>query len=77
MLLNYVNQLRLQARTGGWDVPLLDDAAARGDVGVIAGFVREGTRRTGERHGVLFAEEFRVVRFGGMEALLDATGRRR
>lgn len=77
MLLNYINQLRLQARTGGWDLPVLDDAARSGDVSVIGSFVREGTRQTGERHGVAFAEEFRVVRFGGLEGVLDAFGVKR
>jgi LmbE family N-acetylglucosaminyl deacetylase len=76
MLLNYINQLRLQARTGGWEVPALDAAARDGDVSLVGSLVREGTRRTGERHGLAFAEEFRVVRFGGLEGLLEVMGRR-
>jgi N-acetylglucosamine malate deacetylase 1 len=77
MLRNFVNQLRLQARTGGWELPALDDAGRTGDVSVLGPFVREGTRQTGARHGVEFAEEFRVVRFGGLERLLDTIGVRR
>lgn len=72
---NFVHQLRLQARTGGWSIPLLDHAYERGELDeVIDLFVRGGSTRTGERHGLAAAEEFRVVRFGGLSALLDRFG---
>ncbi|HEY5155881.1 MAG TPA: PIG-L family deacetylase [Acidimicrobiales bacterium] len=77
MLTNFVNQLRLQARTGGWELPVLDEALASGDLrSLIDSLLRRQAERTGERHGVALAEEFRVVRFGGLEGLLDAFGRR-
>ena len=77
MLTNFVNQLRLQARTGGWELPVLDEALASGDLRpLLDPLLRRQAERTGERHGVALAEEFRVVRFGGLEGLLDAFGRR-
>ena len=75
---NYVNQLRLQARTGGWDLPGLDDIAAGADLRpFLEHSVGERSRRIGTKHGLDAAEEFRVVRFGGQQALLDKYGRRR
>ncbi len=77
MMGNYVNQLRLQARTGGWSLPMLDAIAAGGDLNdFMAMLVRGGARQVGERHGLGPAEEFRVVRFGGLEGLLERHGRR-
>ncbi len=77
MMRNFFNQLRLQAHTGGWELPAVDDALSAGDVSeVLARMVRAGSERTGERYGVRAAEEFRVVTFGGMQSLLDALGRR-
>lgn len=75
---NYVNQLRLQARTGGWDLPGLDEIAAGGDLRpFLEQSIVERARRIGTRHGLTAAEEFRVVRFGGQQALLEKYGRRR
>ncbi len=77
MLTNFVNQLRLQARTGGWGVPFIDDALSSGDLRSLLGpLLRRQAELTGERHGLPMAEEFRVVRFGGLEALLEAFGHR-
>lgn len=78
MMTNYANQLCLQAGTGGWDLPLAAEAAATGEVGrLLEPLVRAGAARTGSPHGLPAAEAFRVVTFGGMEALLDMLGRRR
>ncbi len=78
MLLNFFNQLRLQADTGGWDVPVLDEALAAGQVDqLLPGLLRSGAERLGASYGVGAAEEFRVVTFGGMEGMLDALGTRR
>ena len=75
---NYVNQLRLQARTGGWDLPGLDDIAAGANLRpFLEHTVSERARRIGAKHGLTAAEEFRVVRFGGQQALLEKYGRRR
>jgi hypothetical protein len=43
---------------------------------LVAMLVRAGSQRTGARHGVAAAEEFRIVTFGGMSALLDSHGTR-
>ncbi len=75
-LRNAAEQLRLQARTGGWQVPLLDQARA-GDPGPLAELLLRGAaERAGKRHGLRAAEEFRVVRFGGLAGLLQTLGRR-
>jgi len=75
MMLNYFNQLRLQARTGGWAVPMIDDALADGRVDtVLPDFIRAAAERTGAPYGLTAAEEFRIVTFGGNHKLLDAKG---
>lgn len=72
---NFVNQLRIQAATGGWTVPLLDQAFDSGELAdVIEMLVRGAARNSGERHGLEAAEEFRVVRFGGLAPLLERFG---
>jgi LmbE family N-acetylglucosaminyl deacetylase len=78
MLANMVNQLRLQARTGGWEVPAVETALASGDVRpVIEPLLRSRAEAVGRAHGIKMAEEFRVVRFGGaLQFLLDGGGRR-
>ena len=77
MMTNYANQLRLQAHTGGWELPVADDVLATGDVRpLLEPLVRAGAARTGQPHGLHAAEEFRVVRFGGLELLLEIRGRR-
>lgn len=77
MMLNYFNQLRLQAGTGGWRIPAVEGALAAGDVTeVLSRLLRASSERVGAKHGVGAAEEFRIVTFGGMQALLDALGER-
>ncbi len=77
MMRNFFHQLQMQAATGGWEIPMVDDCLDAHDVAPLLGrLVRAGTARTGERHGLPFAEEFRVVTFGGMEAMLHQLGRR-
>ena len=77
MMLNFFNQLRLQAKTGGWRIPAVDDALGAGEVGeVLERMLRAGGEQLGERYGVGAAEEFRVVSFGGMQGLLDTLGER-
>lgn len=78
MMTNLLNQLRLQAGTGGWDLPIVAEALRRGEPGdVVELLVRAGSERTGVRHGLVAAEEFRIVRFGGMGELLASHGKRR
>lgn len=76
MLRNFVSQLRLQAQTGGWTVDMLDEIAAGGDLAPLMNMLlRGGARQVGQRHGLAAAEEFRVVRFGGLEGFLQRHGR--
>ena len=67
MLRHFVHQLRLQAKTGGHDIESLE-RAQHGDLRpFMEPLIRTGAQSTGRRHGLSMAEEFRVVRFGGME----------
>ncbi len=78
MLRNFAHQLRLQADTGGWDLPVADDVVASGDVRpLVEPLLRAAAARVGASHGVGAAEEFRVVRFGGLGEVLERMGRRR
>jgi LmbE family N-acetylglucosaminyl deacetylase len=78
MMLNFFNQLRLQADTGGWTIPAIDEALAAGRIDdLLPRLLRSASERVGAEHGVGAAEEFRVVTFGGMQGLLEALGRRR
>ena len=75
MLTNYANQLRLQAHTGGWRLPAAEEVLRSGDVRpLMEPLLRASAQRTGSRHGVAAAEEFRVVTFGGMEEVLHHWG---
>jgi len=77
MMLNFFNQLRLQADTGGWRIPAVEDALAAGDVTeVLSMMLRAGGEGLGKRYDVAAAEEFRVVTFGGLDGLLGALGER-
>ena len=74
MIRNMVHQWRLQAATGGWSVPMLD-AAQEGDLQEVVDLVVcTPAREVAHRHGLDYAEEWRVVRFGGMEAFLTKFG---
>jgi LmbE family N-acetylglucosaminyl deacetylase len=67
MLRHYVHQLRLQARTAGHTLDVLE-RAQDGDLRpFMEPSIRGGARSAGKRHGLALAEEFRVVRFGGLE----------
>jgi LmbE family N-acetylglucosaminyl deacetylase len=75
MMLNFLNQLRLQADTGGWSIPIIEDALAAGSVDdVLPMLLRSASERLGAEYGIGAAEEFRVVTFGGMQGLLDRFG---
>jgi hypothetical protein len=77
MMRNFFNQLRLQADTGGWRIPAVDDALAAGDVSaMLTSMLRAGSERLGAEYGVGAAEEFRVVTLGGMHRLLESLGER-
>lgn len=75
MLMNFANQLRLQASTGGWSVPLLDEVLSCGNVALLMEpLLRAGAARTGAQYQISAGEEFRVVRFGGLTTWLDKYG---
>lgn len=77
MMLNYFNQLRLQARTGSWRVDAIEEALATSDPApLVRQLLRAGAERTGAQYGVAAAEVFRVVRFNGLTMLLDQLGTR-
>jgi LmbE family N-acetylglucosaminyl deacetylase len=77
MMRNFMSQLQMQARTGGWRIDAVDQALGTNDLDpLLAQLVRAGSAQVGARHGLAAAEEFRVVRFGGMQAMLDAFGTR-
>ena len=75
-LRNLVHQLRLQARTGGWRVPLLDDAQDGDLAPVFRTLLGQRAAGTGVKYGLDAAEEFRIVRFGGLAPLLELFGER-
>lgn len=70
MMRNLVHQLRLQARTAGHRIPVLDDAQHGPLRPVLEPLIRQGAATTGSPHDLAYAEQFRVVRFGGLEELL-------
>ena len=77
MMRNFFNQLRLQADTGGWRIPAVDEALVTGDVSaVLTSMLRAGSEGLGAEYGIGAGEEFRVVTFGGMQRLLDSLGER-
>ena len=58
------------ARTADIELPGLAAAAADPSE-LVRTAVAAGTAATGARHGLPAAEEFRVVRFAGMEGLIE------
>ncbi len=75
-LRNFVHQLRIQARTGGWRIPILDEAQDGDLRSVMDPLLRRQAEIVGARHGCAMAEEFRVSRFGGLGELLEVFGER-
>jgi LmbE family N-acetylglucosaminyl deacetylase len=68
---NMVKQILMQAQTGGLSLPAVERALHGPLEPLISHLVRSGSASTGERHGLAYAEEFRVVRFGGLESSLE------
>lgn len=71
MVRHIVHQVLLQARTGGVNVPAVAAAADGNHAQLVELMVRAQAAETGARHGLEYAEEYRVVRFGGLEALIE------
>lgn len=77
MMRNYFRQIQMQALTGGWRIEAVESALASQDIEpLLTQMVRGSSAQVGARHGLDVAEEFRVVRFGGLQPLLDALGTR-
>lgn len=74
MIDNVVHRLRLQAETGGHSISELEEAAAGTPRALVGRLLRTEARATGTRHGLPFAEEFRVVRFDGLEDFFSIGG---
>lgn len=66
MLTNMANQLRLQADTAGLRVPLAERALDGDLQPLFENLLRTAAGSTGARYGLGAAEEFRVVRLGGL-----------
>lgn len=75
MVAHILHQLRLQAETAGVTVPALTEAKRDGPDTLVAAMVRGSAAAAGKRHGLAFAEEYRVHRFSGFEALLPPDAR--
>lgn len=74
MLRNMVNQMRLQAKTGGWTVPLLDQTVDGDLRPLFESMLQRSAANTGARYDLAAAEEFRVVRFGGLSDWVSEHG---
>jgi LmbE family N-acetylglucosaminyl deacetylase len=69
MMKNTINQTRLQLKTWGRYMPILDDAVLNGNIRpLLESVIKAGASELGKPHGIEFAETYRVERFGGMEA---------
>lgn len=73
MMKNTLNQSRLQLATWGRRFPALDDAIDTNNLRPFLGmWLRYEGAQTGAKHGLAYAEEYRVTRFGGAEALFQS-----
>jgi LmbE family N-acetylglucosaminyl deacetylase len=74
MLTNMINGYRLQLRTWGRRVKWLDEWATGDPHELVATFLQAQARAIGEKYGLpqgSLAEEYRLVRFGGLEELFQ------
>ena len=74
MMRNTINQFILQMATWGRRVPLLEMSRDGDMKPLLSEVISDQTRAVAEKHGLgkdRFAEEFRLVRFGDMEELLQ------
>ena len=67
-------QLRMQAGTARWRAGPIDRAAEGELVPLFTELLTRGAARTGAPHGLTAAEEFRVVRMGGLGEWLAEVG---
>lgn len=74
MLSNMIQGLRLQLRTWGRKVEWLEQSAQGDPHELVATFLQAQAKVVGEKYGLpqgSLAEEFRLVRFGGLEELFQ------
>lgn len=72
MMRNTFNQLKLQAKTWGRRLPLLDEAIESGNLRpMMSVWLKQRASRWGAQYGMDYAEVYRVDRFGGAEALFQ------
>jgi len=74
MLTNMIQTYRLQLRTWGRRMAWLDESAMGDPHELVATFLQAQAKAIGEKHGLpqgSLAEEYRLVRFGGLEELFQ------
>jgi LmbE family N-acetylglucosaminyl deacetylase len=77
MLANMLHQQTLQARTGGWRLPLVEEALTSGNYReLFDSIIRDRALSVGAMNDLEMAEQFRVVRFGGSIEMLEKFGER-
>lgn len=69
-----VMDLQVQLAASGLDIPQLRDADPKDYRSIIDAQIRAWSGSVGRNHGFDFAEEFRRVRFGGLERLAKTFG---
>ena len=74
MLHHIASQLAGQARTGGYRAELIDRAVAGDLRPLFTSLLQRSARRVGAPFGLEAAEQFRVVRFGGLTDWLQELG---
>jgi hypothetical protein len=72
-----LHQQTLQARTGGWRLPLVEEALTSGNYReLFDSIIRDRALSVGAMNDLEMAEQFRVVRFGGSIEMLEKFGER-
>jgi hypothetical protein len=69
-----VADLKLQLAASGLDIPVLGDADPKEFRPVIEAQIKAWAASVGRRHGFEYAEEFRRMRFDGIERWGRASG---
>ena len=70
-----VGQLKMEAETAGLDIPMLRDADPANYRPAVEAQIKAWAASVGRRHDMTYAEEFRRVRFGGLERWAGQPGR--
>jgi hypothetical protein len=68
MMKNTINQSRLQLKTWGRSVAIIDEAVETGNIRPLLDFaIKQSAAEVGKPYGYAYAEAYRVERFGGLE----------